>query len=69
MKIRVNGQETELELSRDNALLSSTLESMGYRPNTIIVELNSLIINSDNWNNVSLQEGDSIEIVSIVGGG
>jgi len=69
MKIRVNGQETELELSRDNALLSSTLESMGYRPNTIIVELNSLIINSDNWNNVSLKEGDSIEIVSIVGGG
>ena len=69
MKIRVNGKETELELSKDNALLSKTLDLMGYRPNTIIVELNSLIINSDNWNDVSLKEGDSLEIVSIVGGG
>ena len=69
MKIRVNGKETELELSMENALLSKTLDLMGYRPNTIIVELNSLIINSDNWNNVFLKEGDSLEIVSIVGGG
>ena len=69
MKIRVNGKETELELSMENALLSKTLDLLGYRPNTIIVELNSLIINSDNWNNVFLKEGDSLEIVSIVGGG
>ena len=69
MKIRVNGKETVLKLSKDNASLSKTLDLMGYRPNTIIVELNSLIINSDNWNNVSLKEGDSLEIVSIVGGG
>jgi len=69
MKIRVNGQETELGLSKDSALLSKTLESMGYRANTIIVELNNLIINSESWDNVSLKEGDSLEIVSIVGGG
>jgi len=49
MKIRVNGKEMTLELSNDNALLSKSLELMGYRPNTIIVELNNLIINSKNW--------------------
>lgn len=69
MKIKVNGKETELELSKDNALLSKTLELMGYRANTIIVELNNLIINSESWDNVFLKEGDSLEIVSIVGGG
>ena len=69
MKIRVNGKEMTLELSNDNALLSKSLELMGYRPNTIIVELNNLIINSKNWNNVTLKEGDNLEIVSIVGGG
>ena len=69
MKIKVNGEEKKLELRNENALLSETLDLMGYRPNTIIVELNSLIINSDNWNDVSLKEGDSLEIVSIVGGG
>ena len=69
MKIKVNGKETELELSKDNALLSKTLELMGYRANTIIVELNNLIINSESWDNVFLKEGDSLENVSIVGGG
>jgi len=42
---------------------------MGYKPNTIIVELNDLIINSINWRKVKLKDGDNLEIVSIVGGG
>ena len=42
---------------------------MGYKPNTIVVELNNLIINSLNWEKVTLKEGDNLEIVSIVGGG
>ena len=69
MKIRVNGEEKKLEISSKNAFLSKTLELMGYRPNTIIVELNNLIINSNKWDNVLLKEGDNLEIVSIVGGG
>ena len=69
MKIKVNGEEKKLELSKDKALLSSFLELMGYKPNTIIVELNNLIINSKKWESVTLKEGDNLEIVSIVGGG
>ena len=42
---------------------------MGYKPNTIVVELNKLIINSTKWEKVSLKDGDNLEIVSIVGGG
>ncbi len=42
---------------------------MGYKPNTIVVELNNLIINSKKWENVKLKDGDNLEIVSIVGGG
>ena len=69
MNIKVNGKEKKFDLTKDNALLSKTLELMGYKPNTIIVELNNLIINSKNWENINLKEGDSLEIVSIVGGG
>ena len=69
MKIKVNGEEKIIELDQDNALLSTALNSMGYKPNTIVVELNSLIINSIKWEKVKLKEGDSLEIVSIVGGG
>ena len=69
MKIKVNGEEKKIELDEENALLSSALHHLGYRPNTIVVELNNLIINSMNWEKVKLKDGDILEIVSIVGGG
>ena len=69
MKIKVNGEEKKLELDQENILLSTALNSMGYKPNTIVVELNNLIINSIKWGKVKLKDGDNLEIVSIVGGG
>ena len=69
MKIKVNGEEKKLELDQENVLLSTALNSMGYKPNTIVVELNNLIINSMKWEKVKLKDGDNLEIVSIVGGG
>ena len=69
MKIKVNGEEKKLEIDQENALLSTVLDSMGYKPNTIVVELNNLIVNSTKWGKVNLQDGDNLEIVSIVGGG
>ena len=69
MKIKVNGKEKNIKSKNDKALLSSTLESLGYRPNTVVVEVNDLIINSKKWKNEIIKEGDRLEIVSIVGGG
>ncbi len=69
MKIRVNGEEKKIELDQENPLLSQALKHMGYKPNTIVVELNNLIINSMKWGKVKLKDGDNLEIVSIVGGG
>ena len=69
MKIKVNGEEKKIELDEENPLLSTALNSMGYKPNTIVVELNNLIISSIKWEKVKLEEGDNLEIVSIVGGG
>ena len=69
MKIKVNGEEKNIKLENEKALLSSTLELLGYMPNTIVVEVNDLIINSTKWDKKILKEGDSLEIVSIVGGG
>ncbi len=54
MKIRVNGEEKKVELDQENALLSKVLQHMGYKPNTIVVELNNLIINSMRWEKVKL---------------
>ena len=69
MKIKVNGEEKKIELDQENPLLSTVLNLMGYKSNTVIVELNNLIINSINWGEVKLKDGDNLEIVSIVGGG
>ena len=69
MKIKVNGEEKTIDLDQENALLSKALNSMGYKSNTIVVELNNLIINSIKWEKVKLKDGDNLEIVSIVGGG
>tara|TARA_Y100000991_G_scaffold178575_1_gene140875 strand:+ start:673 stop:882 length:210 start_codon:yes stop_codon:yes gene_type:complete len=69
MKIKVNGKEKNIELENEKASLSRTLELLGYKPNTIVVEVNDLIINSTKWNNETIKEGDRLEIVSIVGGG
>ena len=69
MKIRVNGKEKEIVLENEKALLSSTIEFLGYKRNTVVVEVNDLIINSKKWENEIIKEGDRIEIVSIVGGG
>jgi len=69
MKIKVNGQEKKIVLDQEKAYLSTVLNLMGYKPNTIVVELNNLIINSIKWDEVKLKDGDNLEIVSIVGGG
>ena len=69
MKISVHGEEKKIELENEKALLSSTLEFLGYKRNTVVVEVNDLIINSKKWESEILKEGDKLEIVSIVGGG
>ncbi len=69
MKIKVNGEEIELNSHKEVPILSKTLEGIGYKPNSIVVELNNTIVNSKKWGEVVLKDGDKLEIVSIVGGG
>ena len=68
MKIRVNGEESIIQCNK-KITLNETMKLLGYSSNTVIVELNELIINSQEWKNKSLKDGDKLEIVSIVGGG
>ena len=69
MKIRVNGEEKFIDNSNKEFTLAETLIQLGYKSNTIIVELNNLIINNQSWQENKVKDGDKLEIVSIVGGG
>ena len=68
MKIRVNGEEKLIQ-SNKSISLNETIELLGYSSNTVVVEVNKLIINSEEWNDKFIKNGDKLEIVSIVGGG
>ncbi len=69
MKIKVNGEEKFIDNSNKEFTLNETLIQLGYKNNTIIVELNNLIINNQSWQENKVKDGDKLEIVSIVGGG
>ena len=68
MKIRVNGEERLIQ-SNKSISLNETIQRLGYSSNTVVVEVNKLIINSDEWEDKYIKNGDKLEIVSIVGGG
>ena len=69
MKIKVNGEEKLLHTKNKLISLNEVIKILGYTSNTIVVELNDLIVNSEGWGGQNIQEGDKLEIVSIVGGG
>ena len=68
MKIRVNGEDKLIE-SNESISLIETIKLLGYTSNTVVVEVNKLIINSEEWEDKYIKNGDKLEIVSIVGGG
>ena len=69
MIIRVNGEDKEINAQAEKITLSETIKLLGYDFNTVVVELNNLIVNSESWANKKVRDGDKLEIVSIVGGG
>ena len=69
MKIKVNGEEKIIKNSNKEFTLTEALSQLGYNSNTIIVELNNLIVNNESWQENKVKDGDKLEIVSIVGGG
>ena len=69
MKIKVNGEEKFINNSNKESTLTEALSQLGYNSNSIIVELNNLIVNNESWQENKVKDGDKLEIVSIVGGG
>tara|TARA_Y100000589_G_C27081735_1_gene599939 strand:+ start:449 stop:658 length:210 start_codon:yes stop_codon:yes gene_type:complete len=69
MKIKVNGKEKYLNIEKRKLSLLDTIIFLGYKPNMVVVELNNLIVNYEGLGDSDVEDGDRLEIVSIVGGG
>jgi sulfur carrier protein len=62
----VNGQEyfTEYELT-----ISQLVEYFNFKTSLLVLEYNRLICDKKNWDSILIKDSDTIEIVTIVGGG
>ena len=69
MKLKINGEVKTIEKSNDEISLEGLLEHLGYKPQLVVVELNGEIINPNLWSSKIINNGDCLEVVTIVGGG
>ncbi len=65
MKIDLNGKKVK---SESKTLMDFVIEK-GLDPNSLIAEVNFEVIRQDTWKDVSIKDGDNIELLSFVGGG
>ncbi len=69
MKLYINGQDREFsELDRE-PVLARLVDLLEMKADRIAVERNGDIVPRSTWEQVSLQNGDKLEIVQFVGGG
>lgn len=66
MKIRLNGQECEIE---NGLTLEGLLNRLSINPGRVAIEVNLEVIKKDRYKDYILNEGDIVEIVNFVGGG
>ena len=66
MTLTVNGENRDLE---ENTTLIGLLESFSLNPEATAVQLNDDILERDTFQSITLNEGDTVELIRIVGGG
>ncbi|MBD2014710.1 thiamine biosynthesis protein ThiS [Microcoleus sp. FACHB-53] len=64
--LQVNGETRTCPLQTQ---LPQLLEHLGLNPRLVAVEYNGEILHRQYWSQTQIQEGDKLEIVTIVGGG
>jgi thiamine biosynthesis protein ThiS len=64
--VQINGRRVELD--GPTALLAY-LEKLGVSPRAVAVEHNGAIVERSRYADATLDEGDTVEIVRMVGGG
>jgi sulfur carrier protein len=66
MTIILNGGKKEVP---DNTTVLGLLEFLNIQHQRVAVERNEMIVKKDQYGSTNLAEGDSLEVVSFMGGG
>ena len=66
MQLTINGETRQFATS---LTIAELLEVMGLKGKPVAVERNLKVVSYTNYGNVTLADGDQLEIVTLVGGG
>ncbi|MEY8353295.1 sulfur carrier protein ThiS [Lachnospiraceae bacterium 54-53] len=64
--VMVNGKARELP---ENATISELLELMGCQANQVVAEHNGRMVSRESFRETAVKDGDTVEIISFMGGG
>lgn len=67
MKIKINGEEKQLE--KEVNILELLVTQKVQMPEMVSVELNGEIVDRDDFENIFIKENDVIELLYFMGGG
>lgn len=65
MQMTINGRTEEIDVQT----IAELVRHKGLSPERLVVELNMNIVRQDRWTHTLLREGDTLELLSFVGGG
>ncbi len=65
MNINLNGKAIESQ----SATLMALVREKGLKPASLVAEVNLEVIAQQDWESFEIKEGDTIELLSFVGGG
>ena len=65
MQLTLNGEKA----ATAGRTLHEVILEKGFDPETIIAEVNFQLIKKEDWRQMPLHEGDTVELLSFVGGG
>ncbi len=66
MHVTINGQKKEISPSQN---LREVIGRFSQSPAVLIAEVNGAIVRKAQWDALGVNDGDTIELVSFVGGG
>ncbi len=69
MKLNVNGETKILNTGLKLKNLDEVVSELGHQANLVVVEFNGTIIPPEEWKHQPVKDWDTLEIVTIVGGG
>tara|TARA_Y100001968_G_scaffold299663_1_gene310505 strand:- start:975 stop:1193 length:219 start_codon:yes stop_codon:yes gene_type:complete len=69
MKLKINGKIKTIPHSDEKFFLEGLVKHLGYHPQLVVVEVNGAIIPPQEWTRTIIEDGDCLEVVTIVGGG